>query len=164
MCSARAYSKTEKRANPTTTAAPAFENEIPTGALLGFEFVAAGPVVVVLEPVTLPVDDDFVVVFVFVGTEVVVESPKSGPWNTVAVVTAAPALLTVIVWPSPSHVEATFPTGTVVAVVPLSSAAVQSEASPLESSKKRSAASLLERLSRMQMRQYRPSSVEVMLQ
>jgi hypothetical protein len=42
-----ACSKTVNRVNPTIPAAPAFENEIPAEAILGFELVAAGPLVVV---------------------------------------------------------------------------------------------------------------------
>jgi hypothetical protein len=62
-----ASSKAAKRASPTTTAALAFENEIPTGAFEGFDEVEAGPDIVpeafpdvVVDPVALPIADDFV--------------------------------------------------------------------------------------------------------
>lgn len=120
------------RANPTTRVAPAFENEIPTEAFEGFELVDAGPELVPEGfPDVVPVGLLVPLVFDFVTPEVVVESPpkiasKNGPVGKTSVVTAAPALLMVIVWPSPIHVVAMLPTGTVVAVfVPLSSSSVQ---------------------------------------
>jgi hypothetical protein len=87
-----ACSKTVNSANPTITAAPTLENETPAEAILGFELVAAGPLVVSL------------------GFPVVVESapnaPKKSPTGKTSVVTVAPALQIVSIWPSPIRIVA----------------------------------------------------------
>ena len=162
---ATAYSNAVKRASPTRTVAPAFENDIPVEALEALDDVEAGAALVLEEdfPVAL-VLEDFPDAFAVAMAELLEPAVRGFPVGRTTVVIAEPLLLTVRVCPSPVHVVEMYPwTDAVASNAFLGMGASQ----PVESaslSRKRMAASDESRLSRRQVCQKRASTLEVMLQ